>query len=114
MDVGLLHAAQGGGREGGGEQQERKPDLANGSECHDPKLTPRGVRVKRGLGPPGRGGVQAAWYAEELRGLIAHCRSAGAGGYTPSDFPLVELDAESLAFLEGEFGEDPEAGVDDA
>ena len=26
-------------------------------------------------------------YAAELRGLIAHCRSAGAGGYTPSDFP---------------------------
>ncbi|HEX2094607.1 MAG TPA: condensation domain-containing protein, partial [Longimicrobiaceae bacterium] len=33
----------------------------------------------------------AAWYAEELRGLIAHCTSGEAGGYTPSDFPLAGL-----------------------
>ena len=26
----------------------------------------------------------AGWYAEELRGLIAHCTGAEAGGYTPS------------------------------
>jgi non-ribosomal peptide synthase protein (TIGR01720 family) len=39
----------------------------------------------------------AARYEAELRGLIAHCRSAGAGGYTPSDFPLARLSREELA-----------------
>ncbi|MEE8525225.1 MAG: amino acid adenylation domain-containing protein, partial [Thermoanaerobaculia bacterium] len=31
-----------------------------------------------------------------LRGLIDHCRSPEAGGYTPSDFPDAELDQERL------------------
>ncbi len=35
-------------------------------------------------------------FAEELRGLIAHCLSPEAGGYTPSDFPLAGLDQETL------------------
>jgi non-ribosomal peptide synthase protein (TIGR01720 family) len=35
-------------------------------------------------------------FIEELRGIIAHCREAGAGGYTPSDFQLAQLDAEKL------------------
>ena len=30
-------------------------------------------------------------YLQALRGLIAHCRAADAGGCTPSDFPLAEL-----------------------
>ena len=30
-------------------------------------------------------------YMEELRQIIAHCLSADAGGYTPSDFPIVKL-----------------------
>ena len=34
---------------------------------------------------------------EALRDLIAHCVVPGAGGYTPSDFPDVELDATQLA-----------------
>ncbi|HYH78193.1 MAG TPA: amino acid adenylation domain-containing protein [Longimicrobium sp.] len=34
--------------------------------------------------------------AAELRALVAHCREAGAGGYTPSDFPLAGLDQETL------------------
>ncbi|HEV2736414.1 MAG TPA: condensation domain-containing protein, partial [Longimicrobiaceae bacterium] len=51
--------------------------------------------------------------AEELRELIAHCHSPEAGGYTPSDFPLVQLDDETLAFLEGEFG-DLEIELDEA
>jgi hypothetical protein len=38
----------------------------------------------------------ADWYIEALQGLIAHCRSPEAGAYTPSDFPLAELDRKQL------------------
>jgi amino acid adenylation domain-containing protein/non-ribosomal peptide synthase protein (TIGR01720 family) len=38
-------------------------------------------------------------YLASLRALIAHCRSAGAGGYTPSDFPLAKLDQDKLDAL---------------
>ncbi len=31
-----------------------------------------------------------------LRSLIAHCQSPHAGGYTPSDFPLAQLDQRKL------------------
>jgi non-ribosomal peptide synthase protein (TIGR01720 family) len=55
----------------------------------------------------------AEGYAAELRALIAHCRSEGAGGFTPSDFPLVQLDDDTLAFLEGEFGDLFELETDD-
>ena len=37
------------------------------------------------------------WQLESLRALIAHCRSPEAGGYTPSDFPLLCLSGEELA-----------------
>ncbi|HEX6040790.1 condensation domain-containing protein, partial [Longimicrobium sp.] len=33
----------------------------------------------------------AGAYADALREIIAHCREAGAGGFTPSDFPLAGL-----------------------
>ncbi|MEW5927424.1 MAG: non-ribosomal peptide synthase/polyketide synthase, partial [Gemmatimonadota bacterium] len=47
----------------------------------------------------------AGWVAEELRELIAHCRGAEAGGYTPSDFPLAGLGQAQLdALLGGERG----------
>ncbi len=50
-----------------------------------------------------REGVErlAEEYAAELRGLIAHCRGAEAGGCTPSDFPLAGLDPASLDALLG-------------
>jgi len=35
-------------------------------------------------------------FLSALRELIAHCRAEGAGGYTPSDFPLAALDQEAL------------------
>ena len=38
----------------------------------------------------------AANYLEELRGLIGHCQSPQAGGYTPSDFPLAQVTQEWL------------------
>ena len=43
----------------------------------------------------------ATAYLKDLRTLIAHCLSADAGGYTPSDFPNVELEQDALdAILE--------------
>jgi non-ribosomal peptide synthase protein (TIGR01720 family) len=38
----------------------------------------------------------ASGFMEVLRGIIAHCQSAGAGGHTPSDFPLARLDQQAL------------------
>jgi len=38
----------------------------------------------------------AEGFVEALQSLITHCRSAEAGGYTPSDFPLAELDQKVL------------------
>ncbi len=43
-------------------------------------------------------GVSGRFLAE-LRGLIAHCTSEGAGGFTPSDFPLAGLDPARLDAL---------------
>jgi hypothetical protein len=42
---------------------------------------------------------------EALRELITHCQTPDAGGYTPSDFPLAQLDQDELdrAFEEVEF-----------
>ncbi|MEH2220692.1 MAG: amino acid adenylation domain-containing protein [Nostoc sp.] len=35
-------------------------------------------------------------YNSVLRSLIAHCQSSEGGGYTPTDFPLVDLSQEDL------------------
>ncbi|MFL5540990.1 MAG: condensation domain-containing protein, partial [Longimicrobiaceae bacterium] len=43
----------------------------------------------------------AGAYRDALRGLIAHCHEADAGGCTPSDFPLAELTQEELDALPG-------------
>ncbi|MBV9773995.1 MAG: AMP-binding protein, partial [Gemmatimonadetes bacterium] len=37
----------------------------------------------------------------ELRALIAHCTSPGAGGYTPSDFPLARVSQAQLDRVAG-------------
>ncbi|MEW5928283.1 MAG: amino acid adenylation domain-containing protein [Gemmatimonadota bacterium] len=41
-----------------------------------------------------RGTVEriAAAYLDALRAIVAHCAAPGAGGWTPSDFPLAGLD----------------------
>ncbi|WP_156964509.1 non-ribosomal peptide synthetase, partial [Methylocapsa aurea] len=51
----------------------------------------------------GRGAVEriAEECLETLRALIAHCLSPGAGGYTPSDFPLARLTQAQLDRLLG-------------
>ncbi|MFD4511776.1 condensation domain-containing protein, partial [Streptomyces sp. NPDC058457] len=46
-----------------------------------------------------------AWL-ELLSGLAAHTADPGAGGHTPSDFPLVDLAQDELDDLEAEFADD--------
>ncbi|MFJ8593552.1 non-ribosomal peptide synthase/polyketide synthase [Streptomyces sp. NPDC093598] len=43
----------------------------------------------------------AADMAEELRGIVRHCAEPGAGGRTPSDFPLAPLDQTAVDRLVG-------------
>ncbi|WP_327071270.1 non-ribosomal peptide synthase/polyketide synthase [Kitasatospora sp. NBC_01302] len=43
----------------------------------------------------------AAELAEELRAIVAHCAEPGAGGRTPSDFPLARLDQAGVDRLVG-------------
>jgi non-ribosomal peptide synthase protein (TIGR01720 family) len=38
----------------------------------------------------------AGRFIEALRSLIAHCRSKEAEGYTPSDFPQMQLSQDEL------------------
>ncbi len=40
-------------------------------------------------------------FAAELRGLVAHCTAPGAGGCTPSDFPLAGLGPAALDAVVG-------------
>ncbi len=46
-------------------------------------------------------------YAAALRAIVAHCRLPGAGGRTPSDFPLAGLDAAALGGLAAATGAGP-------
>nr|QEO74614.1 condensation domain-containing protein [uncultured bacterium] len=41
----------------------------------------------------------ATAYVQSLRAIIEHCTSEEAGGYTPSDFPLAQLDKDKLEKL---------------
>jgi amino acid adenylation domain-containing protein/non-ribosomal peptide synthase protein (TIGR01720 family) len=45
----------------------------------------------------------AGEFIEVLREIVEHCRNEEAGGYTPSDFPLANLDQESLDSLLRDF-----------
>ena len=55
-----------------------------------------------------RDGVErlAAGFLDALRDLIAHCRSPEAGGYTPSDFPDLQLSQDQLDGILEEIGID--------
>jgi amino acid adenylation domain-containing protein/non-ribosomal peptide synthase protein (TIGR01720 family) len=44
-------------------------------------------------------------FAAELRALIEHCRHPQAGGFTPSDFALADLDQSALDALLSQIGE---------
>jgi non-ribosomal peptide synthase protein (TIGR01720 family) len=52
----------------------------------------------------------AEQFIEKLNSLIQHCLSAGAGGYTPSDFPAAKLNQRELDDLIAELSE-PLEGV---
>ena len=45
-------------------------------------------------------------FMQALQALITHCLTAEAGGYTPSDFPDLDLDSQELAALMDELDED--------
>ncbi|MEV1177007.1 amino acid adenylation domain-containing protein, partial [Nonomuraea sp. NPDC049784] len=47
----------------------------------------------------------AARYVEVLEELIDHCCRPGAGGYTPSDFPLAGLDQNTLDRIHADAGQ---------
>jgi len=47
----------------------------------------------------------AQGFLEKLRSLINHCQSPSAGGYTPSDFALMEFSQSELDLLIGEINE---------
>src|SRR5262249_9098367 len=49
-----------------------------------------------GRPPPAPGGTPASGPVAAREELIEHCRSPGAGGYVPSDFPLAGLDQPGL------------------
>ncbi|WP_158892622.1 non-ribosomal peptide synthetase [Amycolatopsis anabasis] len=44
----------------------------------------------------------AGEFLAALRGIIRHCAEPGAGGRTPSDFPLAGLDQSTVDFLAGD------------
>jgi len=46
----------------------------------------------------------ASQFLHQLRAIIAHCPGVGTGGYTPSDFPLAQLDQPTLDRLLGSEG----------
>jgi non-ribosomal peptide synthase protein (TIGR01720 family) len=50
----------------------------------------------------------AQGFLEALEALIGHCRSPEAGGFTPSDFPEVELSQGELEELIAELSESEE------
>jgi len=54
----------------------------------------------------GAGRELAAGWVGMLGGLAAHVTRPGAGGFTPSDFPLVALAQGQLEELEAEFADD--------
>jgi non-ribosomal peptide synthase protein (TIGR01720 family) len=43
-------------------------------------------------------------FLSSLRSLIEHCKSPGARGYTPSDFPLVNLNQKQLEKIFAKLG----------
>jgi amino acid adenylation domain-containing protein/non-ribosomal peptide synthase protein (TIGR01720 family) len=49
----------------------------------------------------------AGTFIKALREIIAHCRSPGAVGYTPSDFPDLDLCQDDVEALLQEVGQDP-------
>ena len=49
----------------------------------------------------------AAAYLQALRDIVAHCGSAEAGGFTPSDFPQAKVNQKDLDKLMGKLKRRP-------
>jgi len=109
FDQGLSLARRfrfGGGRRGSevAAENHRPYLLAVDGSVHDGSLR---LRWTYGEGTHRRETVErlADAFLRALRGVIAHCRQPGAGGCTPSDFPLAGLgQAELDALLAGRSG----------
>jgi hypothetical protein len=48
-----------------------------------------------------------------LRALIAHCQLREAGGYTPSDFPLAEVEQDQLNTIFTQLDEEEFEAIDE-
>ncbi|MFE3453510.1 amino acid adenylation domain-containing protein [Nonomuraea sp. NPDC059194] len=68
-------------------------DGASGPELSATWSWPEGVLVHADVA-----GLAEAWL-EALRGIAVHVSGPGAGGHTPSDFPMVALDQEEIDAL---------------
>jgi amino acid adenylation domain-containing protein/non-ribosomal peptide synthase protein (TIGR01720 family) len=42
-------------------------------------------------------------FQQNLLAILAHCTEPGVGGYTPSDFPLIDIEQSSLSLLQAKF-----------
>jgi non-ribosomal peptide synthase protein (TIGR01720 family) len=69
-------------------------DLPGGPQLTLSLSAPRGVMAKAAVQELGQ-----EWL-DMLAGLAAHAGQPGAGGHTPSDFPLLTLDQKQIKELE--------------
>ncbi|HXB53930.1 MAG TPA: amino acid adenylation domain-containing protein [Vicinamibacteria bacterium] len=87
------------GREGGGESRSPKTQRCHRLEVNA-LVTGGSLRVGWtylvGEHLPSTIEALALGFEEELRAILAHCRSPEAGGHTPSDFPLAGIDQPTL------------------
>jgi non-ribosomal peptide synthase protein (TIGR01720 family) len=99
--------------------------FAAAPESSGPSLNPEGERpyVLEINGHTASGCLQLTWiysksvhrqktiaslaedYVAALQAIIAHCRSSETGGYTPSDFPEMTLNQETLDAILAKYGE---------
>ncbi|MFF9672031.1 non-ribosomal peptide synthase/polyketide synthase [Streptomyces eurythermus] len=98
---GLLHAPH-GGLAGGMDRSANRPHLLDVlGQVTDDRLEFT-WSYSRGRHRRETVARLAAELAEELRAIIRHCAEPGAGGRTPSDFPLAPLDQAAVDRLVGD------------
>ncbi|MFE0684101.1 non-ribosomal peptide synthase/polyketide synthase [Streptomyces sp. NPDC058961] len=97
---GLLHAPH-GGLAGGMDRSAERPHLIDVlGHVTDGRLE-FGWSYSRALHRRETVERLAAELADELRALVRHCAQPGAGGRTPSDFPLAPLDQAAVDRIAG-------------
>ncbi|MEU9096724.1 non-ribosomal peptide synthase/polyketide synthase [Streptomyces sp. NPDC048361] len=97
---GLLHAAH-GGLTGGMDRSAERPHLLDVlGHVTDGRLE-FGWSYSRALHRRDTVERLAAELTGELRALVRHCAEPGAGGRTPSDFPLAPLDQAAVDTIVG-------------